>query len=468
MTASVLSLRRLVIGGLLLVWILTGVRATAQEAAPSPDSRFHAATLVTTSGDSLEGEVQDWNWSRTPEQVHFRPTPASATTTYGPSELRSVETESTSRLLVSRKVHVDLVPTDPERADDFLDEKRPVTKRDTLLLEVMVDGPLSLYTRQGPRNRYYVESDGSIGELVKRRRYVEDKDAVATNHRYRQQLTNRMDGCPDVRAEAEDVDRHFRSLGTLVSQYNECVTGASSSFIQEDQARFATSFGVIGGVQRGQLALSDAITDGFGVFGWGTGYKLGAAVTARILRGDGQWALRGELVGSTQRIQVGAGREGSVIVGTSSSSANPTRSSDGTQIGVGTIRERPLSRSDFVDMQWVKATVLGRYYLATGTWRPYLDGGITAGYLVSFAAESPFEIPSGVSKRDGLLTSSLEDYVNDLGAGQRLSPGLTLGGGVSYQGVEMGLRAELSTAWASYTNFKSRLVNATLTLGYHF
>jgi hypothetical protein len=84
---------------------------------------------------------------------------------------------------------------------------------------------------------------------------------------------------------------------------------------------------------------------------------------------------------------------------------------------------------------------------------------------VAFDADTPLRIRTGVTGD----RRSLEGYVADqLGGGERFTPGAVVGTGVTYGPVEVGLRAEWSTLWASYTNFKSRLVTVGVTAGYNF
>jgi hypothetical protein len=427
----------------------SGAAAQVGGVAASAEPTYWDATVVTADGDSLTGQVAGWPWSRTPRRIQFRPEASAAPTTYAPAALRSVTRTDGTRRLVRRSVQIDQVPSDPEAATAYLRSDRPARVRDTLLLEVVVEGPLSLYTVQGrppPRGRaparrrshHFVDAGGTIVELIQRRRYVSSERAVQTIPRYRQQLAVRMDDCSDVRAKVATLPFDLNRIRALVADYNRCVDGASR-FVQEEQRTFATSFGVLGGVSREQFALSTRQVDGFDVFGWGTGYRLGAAVTTRVLRGAQRWTLRLELAGARHRIE--AGGDGPAVL------------------------RRALGPEDFVEATRLETGVFARYDLATPDWRPYLEAGVTGRYLVAFDADTPLRIRTGVTGD----RRSLEGYVTDrLGGGERFTPGAVLGTGVTYGPVEVGFRAEWSTLWASYTNFKSRLVTVGVTAGYNF
>jgi len=413
------SLRSLFVS-LLFLLVVSPARAQAPAAADS--GNFVEATVVTTEGDSIRGRVKWASEAPTPTTLHFRNGDSDSPRTYSPSTLQSVRLND-GRRLVSRSVLVDQVPTDPHDAARFLQSGRDRQERDTLFLEVIVTGPLAMYAKRGARNHYYVETEGETTELLKRRQYVAAQNAVATRRRYRKQLRARMEACPKAQAATDHLSFQLQPIKALIARHNRCV-GDTDIFERADRPRFSTSVGVVGGAMRSEFAISSRFT-GFNSFGWGTGAQLGASLTTRLLRTNRHWAVHAELVGLLQRIDANAGRSGYFL-------------------GVST-----LSESDVVEMTWAKSSVLMRYYTGSADWRPYAEAGVTFGYLLTISS----------------TLDSLSPYVLDQ---NRFTPGVAAGTGLQYRNVHVGVRAELTSAWASYSNIKSRLVNVSLSMGYQF
>ena len=403
-------------------WLLLPGSGHAQTAGDEATDSFVGATLVTAEGDSLQGRVEWPSDAPTPETIRFRPESAATTTTYAPLSLRAVRLDD-GRRLVSRTVQVDQVPSDPRKAAKFLQSGRDRQLADTLFLEVVVTGPLAMFAKLGSRDHFFVESEGDIAELRNRKQYIASQRAVATRRRYRRQLRSRMKACPKAQADTDHLAFRLQSLKNLIARYNRCV-GETDVYERASRPRFSTSFGLVGGAMRSEFALSSVQT-GFNSFGWGTGGHLGVSLTTRLLHTNRHWAVRAELGGILQRIGANVGRSGYFL-------------------GVST-----LSASDFVEMTWAKSTVLMRYYVSNADWSPYAEAGVTFGYLLDIES----------------TLSGMARYVLDQ---NRFTPGVAVGTGLQYRNVQVGVRAELTSAWASYTNVKSRLLNFSLSMGYQF
>ena len=378
--------------------------------------------MITTTGDSLNGMV---GWStevNTPETVRFRETRGSTVTTYSPSTLRGVHF-ATGRRLVSRVVQVDQVPTNPEAASEYLQSGRPIKRRDTLFLEVVVEGPLALYTKQGKRDRYYVESNEDIAELIKRTRYRRSGRILATNHRYRRQLANRMSGCAEVREKTEDIRLTYRSLREVVADYNRCKTG-TVSFLLDTRPTFTVSYGVVGGVVGSKPKTSGAFSI-ISEYDLSLGYTLGARAHVKFSK---QWAV------GMQLAYVGE-----------------------------TLRSASALYNDYliveINHKAIRLSALPRYYIggdSFGDWGPYLEGGGSFTYSMVFDEQ----IVSGGGTGDGYLPSDF----------RRFAYGATVGGGVEYRAFTLGVRAEVHLGFSSVKSRQFTMVNrsAYAFLGYRF
>lgn len=337
---------------IVLVGISGSARGNSPFAAPPTQENFRAATVVTASGDTLDGQIEHWKpRTHTPEAIHFRRGHAERVRVYQPTNLKAVNLKDETRRFVSRAVEVDQVPTDPKRANDFLQAGRRIKKPDTLLLEVVVEGVLTLYTKQGNRDRYYIEIEDEITELIKRTRYLPSKGGMATNHRYRRQLANHMSGCGEVLAKAKHAKLTYRSLREIVVEYNQCKTG-TVAFLAENLLSVDVTFGITAGVARSSPSVSGNVRvfEGDSVIGpisrkagdytfeWTTGYVIGAGIT---FRPQSAWALQTQFTFASE---------------------NFTSISPAPKI--------------VVNHRALRLAAMSRYYFQSSTWAPYVEVGL--------------------------------------------------------------------------------------------
>lgn len=407
----------------LSIVLVPSVRGQAPSSAP-PSDDYERVLLVTTDGDSLRGRVEWASRYRTPEVVRFWRASADSVRTFDPPAVRAVSFGD-GRRLVGRVAQLDQVPPEPKQAAAFLDGDADKIDEEAVLLEVLIDGALSFYRVQGITNRYFIEDEGAIKELIRRRYYVESRDVVNTVRAFRSQLGRRMEACPAVARDAATAEWEPTDFQELIVRYNRCV-GTPPTVVEAPRPWIDVSFGIVGSGLRSHLALGFPMTSLLSI-GWGPGVALGGSMTVQFPRTGRQWALRAELLRVIQRI-----------------SANPR----GFYLGTS------LSAANSVQLDWVKLRVLVRHRIWKVRNRPvYVEGGATFGYLLSFDSNFP--------------------RTSYLFAGDRPEGELALGGiagiGCRYGPIRVATHAELTTATGSYTGGRrSRLLNVHLSVGYVF
>lgn len=403
---------RLRLATIMVALLLVGPHtAEAQEPPPgSAEAAVYQDTVVVAPDDSLTGRVAWERGAPTPSWVRLRTHPDAEPTEYAPSQVRAVHLAD-GRRLVGRAVQVDQVPDAPAAAQRYIQAQRPPVRADTLLLEVVVDGPLRLYATHGERTRFFVASGtagASPSELIRRR--VRREGSVYTSHRFRAQLHARMDGCPAVRADAKAAAFRRTALKDLVVRYNRCAVGGDAFFVQDTRSQFEVQFGGTAGGTRSRVSLPVFVGE-YEWFGWGQGYMLGLTADVKVLRWA-RWRLRAMLAGHWQRLEGESDFSGTRFEGTPG-----------------------------LELWWLRSMLLPRYNLLTGAWRPYLEGGASVAY------------------RMGDDAGANDQYLD---AGRRTSFGLVLGVGLRYHDVQVSLRAERTRLWGrSVTEIQNVYVTAS-------
>lgn len=421
---------------LLLLWcgiaLCLPARVPAQE-RPDPET-LKDATLVTADGDSLRGQVVLSSWNPTPQAIRFRRLEHDSFATHRASDLRTVALDDEPPL-VRRTVILDLVPDDPQKASQHMRANRPMTASDTLLLERRVRGPMRLYVWRGDRTRYFVESDGDIAELVEHVYYLSDERRIVTDARYRRALADRMQECPKLREEVENVDRQLQPLVELVTAHNRCVTGdEGASFAVEGAPLYTVNFGPVVGVSRSILyahgSLGSVTAPGRSyVFDWRTGYMIGLWGTVRHAGKGHHWGLHGQVTGFMQTF-------------------------DG-------YTEEPEGALRYKERNSLYLTALARYYITASDWQPYVEIGASADYAVRFVNRQ--RIFQQVGEEEPTLVSqrlALREF-------QRFSSGIIAGAGIEAGRWSIGVRAETTTGFSGRSGLSTRALHTYAVVAFH-
>ena len=217
---------------------------------------FRPGLLVLAAGDTLRGELEDEAWDEAPTQVRFRSSAAAAAVTYSAAQVRAFQ------LADGRYYRRETVPLDrsartqvSQLLEKTADNAAPHSVPETLLVEVVVDGPAQLlYTGVDEVPHYFVRrSEQPFIELAARRylrRTADDHLQVADGNNFRAQLTTYLGDCPAATQLVKQAEFTREGLATVVQAYNlHC--SASHQLAPLYQTRFTHSsgfyLGVVGG-----------------------------------------------------------------------------------------------------------------------------------------------------------------------------------------------------------------------------
>lgn len=178
--------------------------------------------VVIHSGDTLRGQVDDRDWQRSPESVRFRPNAQTSERTYSVAEVVSFYVAPANQRFIRR---VGPLNMDDPKASFLPSKPTPIWVADTVFMQVLQQGPLSLAVHRDSRNIYHymIRSDTATSwqELLSLR-FVDETNNARELERYKQQLFLAMRGCPTVQSQTTSAVLQENSLKKLVSAYNNC------------------------------------------------------------------------------------------------------------------------------------------------------------------------------------------------------------------------------------------------------
>lgn len=189
---------------LLCVIVVSGLVLAAPRAGYA-QSDFESGYIITASGDTTRGLIDNLRWQRAPDRVRFAETDAERIETLGLSDIAGF---GVGEYVYERHVlKVDQRPV--ERSKPY--PSGDVMRRDTLFLRRLATGPLTLYSSYTARPHFFIETDErGIEELIYFVRLSDQTSGrrIKRGTFYRQQLMNRRtEACSDVSVRRLDFQR---------------------------------------------------------------------------------------------------------------------------------------------------------------------------------------------------------------------------------------------------------------------
>ena len=225
---------------------------------------FERGFVVTTAGDTLRGEIENRFWNQPPVRVDFRPTPGAPTQAFGRTGLRAFGLDG------GRYFRTEVVPLDRAARTQGTDLPQRLTikqRPDTLLAEVLVDGPAPLLrVVLDDVTHYFVRRPGKPFEELVGRKYlstVNGRQGIVDANNYKSQLLLYFGDCPAATGATERAPFTVAGLASVVQAFNEQCSparrpGTSYTARTSSHRSFAYNGGLLLGVGYNHLQLGSA------------------------------------------------------------------------------------------------------------------------------------------------------------------------------------------------------------------
>ena len=230
---------------------------------------YEPGLLVTSKGDTLRGEVENSFWVEPPTFIRFRTTAESPSQLFQPRQLRAVSFTD------GRYFRYEAVTFD-HAAETHLDRlirgNSTNFQTDSLLAEVLVDGPASLLrVAMSSTVHYLMRTPGHAQLALCERRFLRESSngawSIIDGNNYRSQLMLYLLDCPAASATAENASFSVDMLVAKVQAYNQ----TCSSFHQPGRnwlaqanlrRRLALQGGILAGGRYNRISSPSVYLDG--------------------------------------------------------------------------------------------------------------------------------------------------------------------------------------------------------------
>ncbi|MDO7850017.1 hypothetical protein [Hymenobacter convexus] len=225
---------------------------------------FERGFVVTTAGDTLRGEIENRFWQQPPTRIDFRPSATAPTQVLGRARVRAFGLDG------GRYFRTEVVPLDRAARTQGTDlpQRLVVDQRpDTLLAEVLVDGPAPLLRAVVEDvAHYYVQRPGKPFEELVDRKYLSTangRQGIVSANNYKGQLLLYFGDCPAATTALESAPFTVAGLAGVVQAFNEQCSpakrpGTSYTARTGSHRSFAFNGGVLAGVGYNHLQFGSA------------------------------------------------------------------------------------------------------------------------------------------------------------------------------------------------------------------
>jgi len=235
-----------------LLYLLT---ACLWYAASAQAQVYEPGYVVRATGDTLRGEIENAFWEEAPTAIRFRSIATAESQVFTRHQVRAVNFTG------GRAFRYAILPIDhaaKSKIGDLPYENVPNIKIDTVLAEVLVDGPMSLVRVPvfDRATHYVLLSPGRPPLDLSERKYLRqtvDKAWLLTNgNNYKGQLGVYFADCPNAHAASQRASFTAKALVDVVQTYNvSCSAQHRAGLDVLARAGNRSSVALVGGVMGG-------------------------------------------------------------------------------------------------------------------------------------------------------------------------------------------------------------------------
>jgi len=220
---------------------------------------YERGYYIDNNGHKVKGLVKLLDWKITPEEFYYKSNES------GQEKLLSIndvkEFGSMERFKQYKRFVIE-IDSSSDKWDRLSFNIKPEFKKDTLFMEHLVDGVLSLYFYdRGDAQRFFYQKEGEAPKQLIYKKYRtqivnnethEEETVVKENKAYILQLQDLMHDCRNISRDEYQIKYQKKPLKSLFVKYNQCKDKLYQK-IKEDSFMDHLRMSLIGGIQFANL-----------------------------------------------------------------------------------------------------------------------------------------------------------------------------------------------------------------------
>ncbi|TGE22253.1 PorT family protein [Hymenobacter aquaticus] len=383
--------------------------------------------IVPLAGDTVRGTLVLGRAQRNALLCEFQAAGQAAAKQYQPAELRGYGTAG----LVYAAYQV------PRSADSV------TTARKSVFLELLVPGPLQLYSlKEESKERFFIGTQPTeqLMELKQRKTSVQraGKQFVITERMYQDTLVRVLRACPEQAARAKDVLFNAPDLTRVITNYNQCVAPQLPKQSTPTAKRNTIGFGLV----------------------------LGTSLADQMVLGEGKgeselaWKYQGKryLMGGVD-ISLTPGFKGAPFSVHSGLLYERGRTFTAHDVFFPTLSK---AQDAIIELDYLVLPLLARYRLGQGVFRVYAEAGPLFRFLTATRQNQVVYTSTNPQAAPIVFPLIANPSAVSVGVGAGLGTEVMIPGG---RPLSVSIRGEKSTGPDNQGN-SSTYTNVSLLLGY--
>lgn len=196
--------------------------------------KFEKGYYLTNAGERIEGYIKNIDWKNNPEDIEFKSNLEEESIQIKKEKIKEFGIENISKFV---RYSVDIEKSS-NKVTKLQTNGNPNFVNEILLLKVLVDGKISLYSyRNGDMIKYFYKdklSDKNPIQLI----YIEyeDNSAIFKNESYKKQIFTDVN-CNEKIENIKKLNYNTESLKKYFIKYNECL-GEEINIFRSKKAKF--------------------------------------------------------------------------------------------------------------------------------------------------------------------------------------------------------------------------------------
>lgn len=211
---------------------------------------FKTGYVIDNHKDTIRGFIDYRNWNITPEEIVFKSVSDSTVTIYTPGNVQGFNVEGERYL--SEIVTID---ESPFRDNELSESAMPQNRTDSVFLQILIDGPLSLYylKDRNARVHFFIGKNGICETLFRHSyfSYAGGAKQIKTDEKYKGQLVVYFQDCPSIQKKIYSVTYSKKDLINLFKEYYEYTQ--NKILYQSGSEKIKSEFGFFAGLCQANL-----------------------------------------------------------------------------------------------------------------------------------------------------------------------------------------------------------------------
>lgn len=250
--------------------------------------------IITTQNDTIAGYIDFRNWEKNPVEIRFKKEESSSEVIYSPLQI--------SRFEVNNEAYIGAIvesEISPSKINLLQRGSTPTTRTDTVFLQVLIEGPVSLYHYKNDveNSNFYIRENTAF-ELLIYKKYIlgeEGKTLINENKKYIGQLTLYLGNCSTIQPKINTSTYSQRSLLNLFELYYKCI-GMESNH-QQGQQKIKVEVGALAGLSLSTFNFSGQGHDQIrqADYELSPNFTAGLFIDIILSKNLGKWSINNEL-----------------------------------------------------------------------------------------------------------------------------------------------------------------------------